>query len=153
MQLKRVTKLINIQEMHQKSFFIFKELLFNRQRQQSAHQWQCTNILWQVASCVNILTNTIYFSSHLRQQSGDAMHSEEYLDNISGDCHHGAEAETRGGSAGNLQPTLPAAGTCHFVTNHKTSFVILYYLLSMQKKHTRWHKENCRHCPCYIITT
>ena len=74
--------------------------------------------------------------------SGAARHSEEYLDNISGDCHHGAEAETRGGSSGNLHPTLPAAGTCHFVTNHKTSFVILYYLLSMQKKNIQYGKKN-----------
>ena len=47
--------------------------------------------------------------------SGAARHSEEYLDNISGDCHHGAEAETRGGSAGNLHTTIPAAGICHFL--------------------------------------
>ena len=48
--------------------------------------------------------------------SGVAMHSDEYLDNISGDCHHGAEAETRGGSAGNLHTTLPAPGIYHFST-------------------------------------
>ena len=93
-----------------------------------------THILWEVASCDNILTNMIYFSLTWDTVSGDARHSEEYCDNISGDCHHGAEAETRGGSAGNLHTTLPAAGICHFVTNHATSFVLLCFLRKLTYK-------------------
>ena len=83
---------------------------------------KCTpvhNILWEL-QVVFIFSQTRYISPLTWDSvSGVAMHSDEYLDNISGDCHHGAEAETRGGSARNLHTTLPAPGICHFVTNHK----------------------------------
>ena len=75
------------------------------------------------------------------------MHSDEYLDNVSGDCHHGAEAETRGGSAGNLHTTLPAPGIYYFSTQTnrylpfcnkpQNSFSAFY-----ANKHIKWHKGN-----------